>query len=52
MSVAKKTTALQMQAPSSGGGLPFGRKQDTVVKSLGSKKLDINFESDDFFNSF
>ncbi len=38
-----------MQAPST-GNLSFARKQDTVVKSMGAKKLDLDFGSDDFFN--
>ena len=43
-----------MQAISTGGGgISFARKQDNkAVKSLGAKKLDIDFGSDDFFNSF
>lgn len=48
---AKKTQTLQMQAPST-GGMSFAKKQETTVKALGSKKLDFNFESEDFFNSF
>ena len=33
--------------------MSFARKQDnTAVKSLGAKKIDIDFGSDDFFNSF
>ncbi len=40
-----------MQAPST-GGMSFAKKQETTVKALGSKKLDFNFESEDFFNSF
>jgi len=40
-----------MQAPST-GGLSFARKQDTGVKSMGAKKLDLDFGSDDFFNQF
>lgn len=30
----------------------FITKQDDSVKSLNAKKLDINFDNDDFFNSF
>ena len=43
-----------IQTVSTGGtGLSFARKQDNAaVKSLGAKKLDIDFNSDDFFNSF
>lgn len=38
-----------MQA-STTGGLSFARKQETGVKSMGAKKLDVDFGSDDFFN--
>lgn len=35
------------------GGISFARKQDNgQVKSLNAKKLDIDFNGDDFFNSF
>jgi hypothetical protein len=37
----------------SGGGHFALRKSQTVeVKTLNAKKLDVNFEADDFFNSF
>lgn len=37
----------------SGSGMSFARKQDNgTVKAMGAKKLDIDFGSDDFFNSF
>lgn len=35
------------------GGLNFAlRPDDGKVKKIGAKKLDIDFGSDDFFNSF
>lgn len=49
----KKT--IQMQAPSSSGGFSFARKQDSAAapKTIGAKKLDLDFgATDDFFNSF
>ena len=58
---AKPSNAMQlgatrggMQTVSTGGtGISFARKQDNAgVKSLGAKKLDIDFGTDDFFNSF
>jgi hypothetical protein len=33
------------------GGLNLN-KQATEVKTLNAKKLDVNFDNDDFFNSF
>lgn len=47
----KKVQQIQMQAPAT-GGLSFARKQETGVKSMGAKKLDVDFGSDDFFNQF
>ena len=55
MQLGKKIAAPAAQAPaaSSFGGISFARKQDnTQVKSLNAKKLDIDFGGDDFFNSF
>lgn len=48
----RKSNALQIQQAPSSGGLQFARKQDTGNKAMGSKKLDFDFGSDDFFNSF
>jgi hypothetical protein len=37
----------------SGGGLfALGKSQTVEVKTLNAKKLDVNFDADDFFNSF
>lgn len=33
------------------GGITLGAKQQDV-KTLNAKKIDINFDNDDFFNSF
>ena len=43
-----------MTAVSTGGsGISFARKQETnAVQNLNAKKIDIDFGSDDFFNSF
>lgn len=30
----------------------MGKAKNEEVKSLNAKKLDINFDNDDFFNSF
>jgi len=36
-----------------GSGISFARKQETnTIKSLNAKKIDVDFGSDDFFNSF
>ena len=36
-----------------GGGLfALGLSQTVEVKTLNAKKLDVNFDADDFFNSF
>jgi|LauGreDrversion4_2_1035121.scaffolds.fasta_scaffold399499_2 hypothetical protein len=37
---------------SAGGLFSIGKAQTVEVKSLNAKKLDINFDNDDFFNSF
>jgi hypothetical protein len=36
----------------SGGLFSLGKAQTVEVKSLNAKKLDVNFDNDDFFNSF
>ena len=43
-----------MTAVSTGGsGISFARKQETnTVQNLNAKKINIDFGSDDFFNSF
>jgi len=44
---------LQQVQPSSAQGFSFARKQETTSKTIGAKKLDLDFgNSDDFFNSF
>lgn len=46
-------SGMQTVSTGGGGGLSFARKQEnTGVKALGAKKLDIDFGGDDFFNSF
>jgi hypothetical protein len=35
-----------------GGLFSLGKTQMTEVKTLNAKKLDVNFDGDDFFNSF
>ena len=37
---------------SAGGLFSLGKAQTVEVKTLNAKKLDINFDNDDFFNSF
>lgn len=48
---APRKAGIQMQAPST-GGMTFAKKQETGGKAIGAKKIDVNFDSDDFFNSF
>ena len=35
-----------------GGLFSLGKAQTVEVKTLNAKKLDVNFDNDDFFNSF
>jgi hypothetical protein len=35
-----------------GGLFAMGKAQNTEVKTLNAKKIDVNFDNDDFFNSF
>jgi len=53
MQLGKKPAMNAATSVAPSGGISFARKQNNgAVKSLGAKKLDIDFGGDDFFNSF